>query len=369
MIAIILFILILGFLVLIHELGHFFVAKFFGIRVDEFGFGYPPRAMTLFKRGETTFTLNWLPFGGFVKIFGEDIESEIDTSYERSSSFAFKPKYAQALVLVAGVLMNFICGWFLLSIGYMSGLPTVVGTQPAGAQVVNPALTITSVDATKPASIAGIKPGDVIEQVTYQKESITSPDVTTLKQFVSTHANEELAVTIKRTNQELTLHVTPKAGVVEGQTAGIGVGLDMIGTLQLPWYRAPIVGLQSSWYMMKDIVGTFGKLIGDAFHGQNDISQLTGPVGIVGVVGDAYKIGLVYLLSLAALISLNLAVINLIPFPALDGGRLLFVIIESIIRRPIPAKVANILNTIGFVLLIGLMLAVTYHDVVKLFVH
>jgi regulator of sigma E protease len=367
--AIIIFIVILFSLVLIHELGHFVVAKLFGIRVDEFGIGYPPREATLFKRGETTFTLNWLPFGGFVKIFGEDAEETPDPSMDRSRHFASKPKYAQALVLVAGVVMNFLCGWLLLSVGYMTGLPTAVGTEPAGSHVIAPVLTITSVDTAKPASKAGIQPGDIVEQVTYQKEIVTAPDVDALRNFVSTHGNDELTMNVKRLDKEVVIKVTPSADAVVGQKAGIGVGLDMIGRLELPWYRAPVAGLQSAWYMMQNIVSTFGRLIGDAFHGHSDISQLTGPVGIVGIVGDAYKIGFVYLLSLAALISLNLAVINLIPFPALDGGRLLFVIIESIIRRPIPAKVSNILNTVGFFILIALMLAITYHDIVKLFVH
>ncbi len=364
--SIFLFIVILFILVLVHELGHFFVAKLFDIRTDEFGIGYPPRAAKLFRWKDTDFTLNWLPFGGFVKIFGEDPTEENMSGPDSSRSFVNKPKYQQALVLVAGVVMNFILGWMLLSIGYLSGLPTAVGTEPKGATISSPELMITGLQSGKPAEKAGFKPGDKIKKVTTTTGELENVTVDGLREFVASRGGEELTFTVKRVVNEETIKVVPEAGIVEGQKAGIGIALDMVGTLELPWYRAPIVGLQAAFLMTKNIVYTFGHMIGDAFTGKGDISQITGPVGIVGVVGDAYKIGFVYLMSLAALISLNLAVINLVPFPALDGGRLLFVIIEAIIRRPIPAKFANILNMAGFFILIGLMLFITYHDVVKL---
>lgn len=142
--------------------------------------------------------------------------------------------------------------------------------------------------------------------------------------------------------------------------------MDMVGTLKLPFFASLFEGLKTAGGMTGQIVHTFGTLIRDAVLGKADLSQVTGPVGIVGVVGDAYRIGFVYLISLTALISLNLTVINLIPFPALDGGRLLFVLIEAVTRRKIPVKAANILNVIGFALLILFMLVVTYHDIVKL---
>lgn len=364
--SIFLFIVILFVLVLVHELGHFVVAKLFGIRVDEFGFGYPPRAAKLFSWRGTLFTLNWLPFGGFVKIFGEDPTEESTTGPEKNKSFVNKPKYVQALVLVAGITMNFLLGWVLLFIGYTTGLPTAVGTEPAGSVVVAPELTITGVEKGKPAELAGLIPGDVVLKLQATDTTVETPNVEKIKAFISDHGDKPVTVTIRRVAEEKTITVTPKAGTVEGQKAGVGVSLDMIGRLHLPWYQAITQGFRAAYTMTYNIFITFVHMIYDLVRGQGNLSQVTGPVGIVGVVGDAYKIGFVYLLSLAALISLNLTVINLIPFPALDGGRLLFVAIESIIRRPIPAKIANAFNIVGFGLLILLMLVVTFHDVVRL---
>ncbi len=364
--SIIIFIIILGVLVISHEFGHFIVARLFNIRVDEFGFGYPPRALKLFKKGDTTYTLNWLPFGGFVKIFGEDPSDENTNGPDRERSFVHKPWYAQALVLVAGVVANLVVAWILFAVGFMSGLPTSVSTEKNISHVQNPHLVITGLTKDAPAEKANLKIGDSIDMLTAGSDSLSSPNPETLSTFVTSHAKEPINVTYTRgKSAPAVVSVTAQEGIVKDK-AIVGISMDMVGTLQLPFFKALLESATLTLSLTKDTAVSLGKLLVDSVKGRADLSSISGPVGIVGIVGDAYSFGFVYLLSFTALISINLVIINLIPFPALDGGRLLFVIIEKIKGSRINPKVANTLNAVGFFLLIALMLVVTYHDILKL---
>lgn len=377
---ILIFFVILLVLVVSHEFGHFIVAKINKIRVDEFSFGFPPKLFGK-KIGETTYNFNALPFGGYVKIFGENLNEadflevgflDKEETPERvelaKRSLAFKPKYIQAAVLFAGIAMNLLVAWILLSVGFMSGLPTSVGSVPKGAVVENQNLTITSVSPNSPAEIGGIKTGDKILSLETKADStlLLSSTFTaeTVQSFIKSHGQEEINVSLIRGKEPLEIIVTPKENT-EGN-AMIGISMDMIGTLKLPIHRAMWEGLKLTWDITVMTVVGFYNLISSALVGQADMSTLTGPVGIVGVVGDAAQFGFVYLLSFTALISINLAVLNLIPFPALDGGRLLFLLIEKIKGSRIKPKVANITNAIGFGLLMLLMVVITYNDIVKL---
>ncbi len=367
--SIILFIIILFILVLVHEFGHFITAKRFGIRVDEFGFGFPPRAAKLFTKGETAYTLNWIPFGGFVKIFGENPDEASLTGPGSERSFARKPWYVQAAVLVAGVLFNAVFAWMLFSIGFMSGLPTSVGAEPEGSVVMNQHLTITSLKAGAPAAVAGLKAGDRILKIETKdaKNSEDAPTAESLKSFIAKYGEAPIEISYERGHEEKSVEVLAKSGVLSDSGRGIGISMDTIGTLKLPFFQAFFEGGKLSLHLIRGTFLGFYNLIAGAIRGTGDLSSVTGPIGIVGFVKDAYEFGFVYLLSFTALISINLAVINLIPFPALDGGRLLFVAIEAITRKQIPPKVANMANTIGFFILIALMLLVTAHDVWKFF--
>lgn len=366
--SVVLFIVILFVLVLVHELGHFLVAKKFGVRVDEFGFGYPPRAARLFKKGETEYTLNWLPFGGFVKIFGEDPNDESANGPDSGRALVNKPRYQQALVLVAGVVCNWLLAWILLSVGFMSGLPAAISSDSSKDQhIKDVSFRITQVVKGSPADTAGIKTGDVILGA-HRDDGVDLIEKTPegLISFVSTSKEgERLTFTVERNHEQKTIDILPKKGVVADKVA-IGVASDTIGVLKLPFFQAFHEGATMAWNMTAGTASSMYHLIVDSFKGHADISSLSGPVGIVGIVGDAYKFGFAYLMSFTALISINLAIINLIPFPALDGGRLLFILIEKIKGSRISSNVANWLNTIGFFILIALMLVVTYHDVVKL---
>ncbi len=362
--SILIFIIILALLILVHEFGHFIVAKKSGIKVTEFGLGFPPKIWSK-QKGETLYTLNAIPFGGFVKIFGENPDDESVSGPEKDRSIVHKNRLIQAAVLVAGVAFNILFAWILISAGYMVGLPTPV--DHIGPGVVSDAhIIITNVEQNSPASRAEIKPGDTIAQISsgkYVAKEVT-PEI--VSNFIEAHGKEGVTLNLVRGKELLSKNIKAEEGVVEGKLA-IGIGMENIGTLKLSFFDALWEGALNTVLTLKQVVLGLGVFFGQILAGDPDLSQVTGPVGIVGLVGDVSQLGFVYLLSFTAIISLNLAVINLLPFPALDGGRLVVVMIEAIIRRRLNAKVLNWVNGIGFSLLILLMVAVTVHDVLKFF--
>ncbi|MEA1929284.1 MAG: RIP metalloprotease RseP [Patescibacteria group bacterium] len=373
--TIILFILILGVLIFVHELGHFLTAKKFGIRVDEFGLGFPPRLISR-RRGETEYSLNILPLGGFVKIFGENPDEESLGGPDRRRSLTSQPRWVQALVLVAGVGFNLIFAWLLISVGFMAGLPTPVESR-ADAAFSSPAkLVIAQVMSESPAAGAGLQIGDELVYLKVGKQTSPTGDQLTpeaVGQFVVQYPEEEITVGYRRGQifaQKLsplrTTTMVPQAGILADQPA-IGIGTDRIAVLKLSPLPALWEGLKLTAQLTYLTVTSLIDLIARAIQGQGSFAQVTGPIGLVSLVGSAAHLGWIYLLNFTAFISINLAVINLAPFPALDGGRLLFLLIEKIKGSIIKPAVANIVNLAGFALLIILMLVVTYHDIIKLF--
>ncbi|MDB5254386.1 MAG: Zinc metalloprotease [Parcubacteria group bacterium] len=354
------FLIILSVLVLVHEAGHFFTARATGMRIDEFGLGYPPRAKKLFHWKGTDFTLNWLPFGGFVKIFGENSVDTECNPVTSNDSFISKPRHLQAMVLVAGVSANILFAWFLFSIGFMVGMPA---SSSSDFTVTDVHTVVTEVVAGSPADLAGIHSGDRVEVIS-RGENVALLSPIPASEFI-TSSMDPVNITVLRGNEIFTKNISPSQGIVEGKPA-VGIALDSVGVAKLPFFASIVQGAKTTWGMIGSITIGLGVFLKNIFTGHADFSQVSGPVGIVGMVGDIRHLGFIYLLSFTALISVNLAVLNLLPFPALDGGRLLFVIIESIIRRPISPKVANALNTAGFLFLILLMILVTFRDVARL---
>lgn len=363
---VIIFFIILLVLVIAHEFGHFFAAKKFGIRVDEFGFGFPPKIAGI-KKGETEYTFNALPFGGFVKIFGENPDEDSLNGPDKDRSFVNKPRWKQAIVLFAGVFANFVVAWLLFSVGFMSGLPTSVDSVKPGDKLTDVNLVVVSVAPNTPAEEGGLMSGDKIISVKSGEQVLSPINTDTMKKFIVAHDKKEINISYQRGKTETLVDtkVTPKKVSSEGDPM-IGISMDEIGISKLSFFGSLGEGMKLTWNVTKATVSGLYDLIRDGIMGKGSFASVTGPVGMVGIVGDAYDFGFVYLLSFAALISINLAVINLIPFPALDGGRLFFLLIEKIKGSRISTNFANIANTIGFAILILLMLVITYKDIVKL---
>lgn len=385
MLTILIFLLVLSVLVLVHELGHFVSAKIFKIRVDEFGLGFPPRAIGFYKnsfgkwlrvkgtksfeelsennkeelrpkKGSTIYSLNWLPLGGFVKIKGENGDDSRD-----QDSFASKKIWKRAIVLVAGVVMNVILAWFLFSLGYMIGMPQTTEDLGPGAIVSNQAVSVSAVMSDSPAEKAGLVAGDQI----ISAAGIRIDSDTSLQEIVSDKGGQEIEIVILNTNnQELSLMVTPE---LSGDRAIIGVNIYSSAKVRYPFFNALIEGVKTTGWILKEIVLSFINLFRDLFTGVAIGDQFAGPVGIANITGQAARLGFVYLLQFMALLSLNLAIINVLPFPALDGGRLLFLLIEKLKGKPVKKEVENMLNNIGFMLLMILILFITVKDVIKLF--
>ncbi len=334
-------------LILLHELGHFIAAKKAGLRVDEFGFGFPPRMFSI-KRGETRYSFNWLPFGGFVRIYGESKEQinqetldgkESDTS----RSFAHQSALRRSIIILAGIITNFVLGWLIISAVFMIG---------AAESVV-----VTHVAQNSPAEMAGFMPGD--ELVGFTK----AEDFTL---FTAEHRGEPTEFTVARAGEQVVLKATPRVETAPGEGA-LGVGLSQAGFPKLPFFQALGEGFTTSMSVMGEIVKTFGRMIGSLFARAELLEGVVGPVGIFTVADDLGSVGFVYVLQLIGLISLNLAVLNAMPFPALDGGRFLFILIEKIKGSPMSPKKEMVFNLTGFGILLVLMVAITARDIIRLF--
>lgn len=384
MITVIVFLLVLSVLVLAHEFGHFSVARFFAIKVEEFGLGFPPRAIGWYrnkfgkrikvkgsrtfssleeseneklqpKKEATIYSLNWLPLGGFVKIKGENGDNRNDPD-----SFGAKPIYQRALVLVAGVVMNVVLAWFLFSLGYMVGLPQTTDDLGKNARVSEQAVLVADVLADSPAALAGLEAGDKILAV----EGLKIETESGLQEIIASRADLETKILIDRDGEELTIIASPKKS---GERAVIGVSIFSAGKVSYPFFSALIEGAKTTWFIIKEIILAFIGLFRDMFSGVAVGDQFAGPIGIANITGQAARMGFVYLLQFMALLSLNLAVLNILPFPALDGGRLIFLLAEKIKGRPVRKTIENLMNNIGFLLLIILIIFITVKDVIKLF--
>lgn len=364
--SIFIFIVVIVALIIVHEFGHFIAAKLSGMRVDEFGLGYPPRALTIAKIGETLYTLNWLPFGGFVRIFGEDAEVRGTRFEGQGEAFTDKSRFAQALVLVAGIAMNLFFAYVLITVALVIGTPRAL-SQGELVNAYGAELTVANVLPGTPAALAGLLPGDSIISAKDTVGEWRSVDPKSFSVFVAESGGNTINLEVKRNGGKRTITATPAAGVASADPRyALGVEVASIGIVPLSFGAAVTEGARLTWSATKlTAVGLWHFFYG-VLTFSADLSQVAGPVGIAGVVGGASAQGLGYLFSIMAIISINLALINLIPVPALDGGRLLFVIIESVIRRPIKANVAHSINAIGFIFLILLMVVVTAHDIFKI---
>jgi regulator of sigma E protease len=366
--TILIFVIILGLLVFVHELGHFIVAKRSGMKVDEFGFGFPPRLFGLqrvekrwrvifghphdLSREKTVYSINWIPLGGFVKIVGENNEEAQDPQ-----SFINKPFLPRFLTLVAGVIMNVVLAWVLISVGYGVGQPVAVddpASLPQSAQFVDRRTAILEVVEDSPADKAGIEANDYIISLDGKKFE----RVLDLRQYVQDNKGKLFEFEIQRGSENKTVQVPSLAEPPEG-TGPTGITPATVGTLKFPWPTAIMQGAETTIAQIGAIVTGLYKLIA----GGQGLESLGGPVKIAQLTGQVARVGFIHLVQFTAFLSLNLAVLNILPFPALDGGRVLFLIIEKLRGKRNNQRFEQIANTVGFLILILLMLVITVRDI------
>ena len=371
LISIVLFFLVLGVLVFIHEFGHFVTAVKSGIKAEEFGFGFPPRLAGLTKDDKsgkwrvifgdkeivskhTVYSLNWIPFGGFVRMKGEDENSLLE-----DDSFAAKSAATRILVLAAGVTMNFVLAWVLISSLYFLGFPQPV-TDENRSQAKNVSIQILAISQGSPAEKMGIHAGDMLVSI----DTIAINDLPQAQSLIAERKGKEVSVGLDRGGKKITLSGTPRPDPLQGEGA-LGITFAEVGTLRYPWYQAPIMGIVATWNVTVSIFVALASMVKNLVMGQGSGGDVTGPIGIVYVTKQMSDLGFSYLVQFAAILSVNLAIFNILPFPALDGGRILFILIEKIKGSPVRAVVEQRAHQVGFFLLLLAMAAVTIRDFSK----
>ncbi len=340
------FVLFFGFLVFIHEFGHMLVAKALGIEIEEFGFGYPPRLAKLFTWKGTEFTLNWIPFGGFVRPKGEDNPDE-------PGSILAAPKWKRFLVMVSGAMMNFLFGIILLIVMF-----SVAGGQDTSKVMV------AQIDANSPAQVAGLQSGDIITKVgDYEIDSFDSMTAAT-----NQYSGQEVSLSYDRDGTIVTVRLTPRENPPENQGA-IGIQITY-PVISLPLGQSVVQAFKTFWQQVKTTVMMPINLIRGAIS--PDEARVVGIKGIFDMFNNASQTDQVsaidfpiYRLSLISMISIALGITNLLPIPALDGGQILFLLIEAITGKKIPDKAAIVINNLFFYALIALMIYITIQDFVN----
>ncbi|MEA3272361.1 MAG: RIP metalloprotease RseP, partial [Patescibacteria group bacterium] len=301
----------------------------------------------------TIYSLNWIPIGGFVKIKGEAGEGAEDPD-----SFVNKKIWQKALILFSGVAMNVVLAAVLLSIGFGIGLPQAIYDDISPrAKVRDAEIQVITVVKDSPAEEAGLEMGDVILSV----DDIKFEKMQAFSDFTDINENILLNVKIKRGEEEFSKEIAP-IYLPEYNTIGFGIGMAQVGIVSYPWYLAPWEGIKETGFFLQEILRAFGALLKNLVTTGEVAVDISGPVGIAVLTGQVARLGLMYLLQFTALLSINLAIINFFPFPALDGGRFIFLIIEGIRGKPVNRKIENIIHNIGFTLLLLLVVLVTYRD-------
>ncbi len=348
---------------MVHEAGHFIAAKISKMRVEEFAFGFPPKLFGK-KIGETDYVFNILPIGGYVKIAGESFdEDERVKLKEDKHAFQNRPKILQLFVLLAGVMMNLFLAIFLFTIVNTS--PRLVSVEDAmyNNYVVDPKVYVNYVVPSSPAAMSGVKIGDEIVSMRSGNDISNLSSAASVVDIVKRNSDKDIELVYLRPDgTKSTSTIRAVYGLSEDKKT-IGLGVVYGEVIQLNAVDALIKGVEDTYnYTILTFVGIKDILV-KLFTGGDVMQSLAGPIGIAKIVGDEASKGAANLLLLTAILSINLAVFNILPIPALDGGRIVFVLLESILRRPINLKLQYISNTVGFLFLIGLMIIITYFDI------
>ncbi len=369
----------LSLLVFFHEFGHFIFSKLFSVQVEEFGFGYAPRMfgfvkvdgkwrffwgkrIPVGKKIGTIYSLNWIPFGGFNRI-----KDEISAERKCLDSFSARPWWQKSVIGLGGIFFNIILTIILLTIVFTSGYYQTFLEEEVDIPVKNIAFQIIEVQKNSPADQAGLKPDDRILATDGNKFD----KVPLFQTYVKNRLSVPITLTIQRKGKILEIQVVPAraAEVFQDETlsgGAIGVGLVKVGRVS---YSPPVAfwqAIKRTVSLFYQIVATIIGLLKDLFVGKKVVLDAVGVVGLAAMTGKAAQMGITYLLYFLAIVSLLIAFTQIIPFPAIDGGRIIFYIIEGIRKKPVNYKIEAAVNNIGFVILIILMLFITYRDIIKI---
>ncbi len=346
LVTLIYFILILGLIVLVHEFGHFFFSKLFGIYVYEFAIGMGPKIFSK-KKGETEYSIRAIPIGGFCSLAGEDVEADDEAKIAKDRRLNAKPAWQRFLVMFFGAGNNFILALLIL---FIVGL---------GWGAVSNDAIVSELVKDGPAEKAGILVGDKIKKINGHRVK-SNDDVAIYIQIES--KDKPITFTVDRDGISKDIKVKPEKEEVEGTTV-YRVGIMSGGKVE----HGIIASVKYSFTKMFSLFRQMIITLRGLFTGGLSVKQLSGPVGIYNVVGTQREAGIQNILYLIALLSVNVGFINLLPLPAFDGGRILFLIIEKIKGSPVSPELENKIHTIGFILLLVLMIYITFNDIIKLF--
>ncbi len=347
-------------LIILHELGHFVLAKKFGVKVEEFGLGYPPRLFGK-KIGETIYSLNLLPFGAFVKIYGQEKRAK------GPRSFGAKPFWQKALIILGGVVSFWIVAAILLSIVMGLGVPSMIDDEEGGI-LKDPKVQIISIVSNSPAEQAELKLGDAIKNVKCQILDAEINKVKEVQESIDICKGQETVLTIQRGRDIFDVSLIPRISHPK-EEGPMGVALVRTALKSYPWYQAPNEGTKATAALTIAVIRGWGMVFSSLFQGKGIPPgvEIGGPVRIFELFVDVGTLGVNYFLQFIALISISLALINILPIPALDGGWLLFLVIEKLRGKPLNDKIVQKISITFFFLLIALMIWITIKDIIRLF--
>lgn len=360
---IIVFISLIGLLVL-HEFGHFILAKFFNVKVEEFGLGYPPRLIGK-KFGETLYSLNLLPFGAFIKIPGE-IER-----VEDKRSFSSQPVSKRALIAFGGVLSFWVMAAIIFSIVFNLGARVAI-EDTANSNLVDPKVQITDTSPNSPAQIAELKPGDVIKNFQIPNFKFKIQQVKEVQELTEKYKGQEITLTIERRPTSggypeiFEVSLIPRVSPPKGE-GPIGVTLVRTAIKKYPFWQAIFQGILATGNLTLTIIQGYYQVISNIFKGLPSGGQLMGPVGIFQLLSQASQLGISYFLQFLGMIAIYIALFNVLPIPALDGGKLLFLGIEAVRKKPVNPKIEQNVTATFFLLLIVLAIWIAIQDISRLF--
>jgi regulator of sigma E protease len=358
-INILIFVFILGFLIFTHELCHFIAAKRAKARVEEFCIGFPPRIYKIKKRG-TLYSLGIIPFGGFVKIYGED-------PGEKGKGSFYRLKFSQRFwIIAAGVISNFLVAVILFAIVYFIGYPQAIeGKTPPNAKDV--AVQIILISEDSPAEAVGLKIGDRIISLSTENITVEPKEIEDVQNFTKANLGKKATITIQRGEEIIQKNIKLREDYPENE-GSMGVMLAKTGIIEYSLLESVVMGIKTTYRYTRLTFWAVSQMIKDAISGTKTPGlELSGPIGAGGLFVELANLGFIYIINFTAILSLSLAIFNSLPFPALDGGRLLFLGIEKVKKKPVKPEIEQRVNQVGLAILVILMILITVKDVRGLF--